>query len=98
VAIGTWQRPRNGSQAEVKLTRPLVSGESISLYQRLIFDTTSTGWTLIGTFDTVGQWSFSKAVNFSNAQWLQLQAVMTSTGTNPSFVRLREVRFTELNG
>lgn len=92
IPIGTFEKPRNATRVEYRLTRPLVSGESITIKTRLIFDTTDTGYTTTLTDSAVGAYSNSSPVNFSNAQWVQLQAVLTSTASSPSYVRLKEIR------
>lgn len=93
IPIGTFDKPVDFERMEYKLTRPLVSGESITLYARLIFNTQDTGFgTAILTDSTVGNFSSSASVNFKNAQWLQLKAVLNSTGSSPSYVRLKEIR------
>lgn len=93
IPIGSFDEPQNFTRIEYKLTRPLVSGESISLYVRLIYNTSDTGWgSALITDTTVGNFSRSAPVNFANAQWIQLQAVMSSTASSPSYVRLKELR------
>ena len=93
VPIGTFDNPSEFERVEYKLTKPMVSGESISIYARLIFNTTDTGFgTAMLTDSTVGNFSSSAPVNFKNAQWLQLQAVLNSTASSPSYTRLKEIR------
>jgi hypothetical protein len=100
VPIGTYEKPRNLTRIEYKLSRPLVSGEEIKLYTRLIFNTTDTGYSATPVLDdaTVGNFSNTAPVDFSNAQWLQVKAVLTSTATNPSYVRLTQIRILGLVG
>lgn len=97
IPIGTFQQPRQLLQIEYKLTKPLVAGESITLNYRLDF---SQNWIAItGASDnTVGHFSNAYALNFSTAQWIQFQAVLNSTVTNPSYVRLKELRVTGFVG
>ena len=38
---------------------------------------------------SLSQWG---TVKFEKSQWIQLQAILTSTATNPSYCRLREIR------
>lgn len=93
IPIGTFDKPIDFERIEYKLTRPMVSGESISVYARLIFDTTDSGFgTAILTDSTVGNFSNSAPVNFKNAQWLQLSCFYYSTASSPSFTRLKEFR------
>lgn len=98
IPIGTFEKPRNLTRIEYRLTRPLVSGESIVLKTRLIFDTQNTGYTTVLTDSATGSYSTSAPVNFENAQWLQIQGVINSTASSPSFVRLKEIRVTGLKG
>ncbi len=99
IPIGTFDMPKDMERVEYKLTKPLVSGESITIYARQTFDTTDTGWgTAILSDSTVGNFSNSAPANFKNAQWLQLKAVLNSTATSPSYVRLKELRITGLQG
>jgi hypothetical protein len=93
IPIGTFDLPKDFERLEYKLSKPMVSGESISVYARLIFDTEDTGFgTAILTDNTVGNFSSSNPINFKNAQWLQLKAIINSTETNPSYTRLTQLR------
>lgn len=93
IPIGTFDKPMDFERMEYKLSKPMVSGESINLYARLIFNTTDTGFgSAILTDSTVGNFSSSAPVNFKNAQWLQLEAVLNSTASSPSYTRLTQIR------
>lgn len=92
IPIGTFNTPQNFGNVEYKLSRPLVSGESIVVKTRLIFNTTDTGYTQTLTDSSVGDFSTSNSSNIDNAQWVQMQAVLSSTLSNPSYVRLKEIR------
>lgn len=98
IPIGTFRKPRQFTRIEYRLTRPLVSGESISIYYRLVFNAESTGYTLLFADSTVGNYSSDAPVNFRNAQWVQFQIVMNSTVSSPSYVRVKEIRVTGLTG
>lgn len=98
IPIGTYQKPKDLTTIEYKLTRPLVSGESITIKTRLIFNTSDTGYTTTLTDSTVGNYSNRGSTNFKNAQWLQLQIVLNSTASSPSYVRLKEIRIGGLLG
>ncbi len=89
IPIGSLNLPRTNTWIEYKLSTPMVAGESISLYSRTNWNGT---WNLIGTDSTAGNFSNSFSTNWNNAQWIQIRAVLTSTGTTPSYVRLKEVR------
>jgi len=93
IPIGTYDKPREFARIEYKLTRPLVSGESIVLKQRLIFNNSDTGYTTVLSDSTVGNYSLSGEVNFKNAQWLQIQAILNTVNTtSASYTRLKEIR------
>lgn len=92
IPIGTFNKPQNFGQVEYKLTRPLVSGESVVLKTRLIFNTTDTEYVSTLSDSTIGDFSNTNASNIANAQWVQFQAVLNSTVSNPSYVRLTEIR------
>ncbi len=89
IPVGTINFPTTPTKFEIKLSRPLASGESVQLLQR----TQVTGsYTPIGTFSTAGKFSGSFTPTVKKAEWLQMRAVLTSTASSPSFVPLREVR------
>lgn len=96
IPIGTFEKPRDMQRIEYKLTKPLVSGESIQLNYRTDFSQAYT--TIFTDTSTTGSFSSSAAINFKNAQWLQIQAILNTTATNPSYTRLKEVRVTGLVG
>lgn len=90
IPVGTFLTKKTFQNAEWKLSTPLVSGESISIYYRTNIN---EAFTLMGTTSTAGFLSDQPyPVNFEMSQWLQLRAVMTSTASSPSLVRLRELR------
>lgn len=95
IPIGTYDLPRDFTRVEYRLTKPMVSGESITLKYRLDF---SEAYTTILTDSTAGNFSLSGAVNFKNAQWLQLQAILNSTASSPSYTRLKEFRIKGVSG
>jgi hypothetical protein len=98
IPIGTYNKPRDFTMIEYKLTRPMVSGESILIKTRLIFNTTDTGYTTTLTDSTAGNFSNSAPINFKNAQWMQFQIVLNSTASSPSYVRLKHIRILGLSG
>lgn len=98
IPIGTYNMPRDFERVEYRLTRPMVSGESVTMYYRLIFDSSDTGWIQIFTDNIVGAYSNSQPVSFKNAQWLQMKVVLNSTASSPSYTRLKEWRITGLQG
>ncbi len=95
IPIGTFQKPRDFQQIEYKLSKPLVSGESVSVQYRQDF---SKSYTTIFTDTTTGRYSGRFPVNFKESQWIQFKIVLTSTATNPSYVRLKELRLLGITG
>lgn len=96
IPIGTFLKPTTNGRVEFKLSMPLVLGESVEMWYRQKF---SDSFTQIGsgvTYSTNGigtTYSFAyQNVPFQSSQWIQLRAVLASTATTPSYVRLTEVR------
>lgn len=88
IPVGTFLKKKTFNQVEVKLAKALVSGETVTL--EYISD---LGTGTIGTF-TSADGGVGKVfpVNFQTGQWLQLKATLTPTNTNPTYVRLKELR------
>jgi hypothetical protein len=82
------------SNIEFKLGAPLATGESVAVNYRLNL---TDAWASAGTvvMDAGGVSGYITPLTFENAQWIQLQVVLTSTATTPSFVRLHELRLRE---
>lgn len=74
---------------EFKLTRALVSGESIALGYRTKLE---DSYTNIFTANTAGELSARSDATFENAEWVQFEIILTSTTTSPSRVPLKEIR------
>lgn len=92
IPVGTFYRPNTPKSVEYKLSVPIVSGESVSIYYRKNFN---DAYTLIFTStNTTNQGGISEAhpADFENAQWVQLRAVLNSTASTPSYTRLTEIR------
>lgn len=89
VAVGTLDFEGTPHQFECKLSKPLVSGESVQL---LVRTTPNGSYTSIGTLSTAGRMSGKFKSPVKKIEWMQIRAVLTSTATTPSFVPLREVR------
>ena len=99
IPIGTFNMPRNLNRIEFKLSRPLGTGESIVLKTRTIFNTQDVGYSTALSVNGDGVlYSGEGSLNFENAQWLQVQAVLSSTNSNPSYVRLEEIRLLGMVG
>lgn len=99
IPIGTYTIPRTIQQIEYKLSTPLVAGESITFNYRYFYGDT---WKAIKTIS----YSASADSNFSarfpatwkQSQWIQIQVVMTSITSNPSYVRFKELRLLGMVG
>lgn len=98
IPIGTLLNPETDSNVEYKLTVPMVAGESVTMQYRQNFAqsfTTITDTTHpTGVFTVSDNQGFSGViqVNFQKSQWIQIRTLLSSTATNPSYVRLREMR------
>lgn len=94
IPIGTYLEPHTNANVEYKLAVPMVAGESVILQKRQNFAqafTTIAG----GIFTSSGTGSGLSGivpVDFEKSQWIQLRVLLSSTATNPSYVRLRELR------
>lgn len=93
IPIGTFDKPKNFNRIEYLLTKPLVAGESIKLQYRTDF---SQPYTDIFTDSTVGNFTNGSSLPFSNVKWVQIRAVLNSTLTTPSYVRLKHIRLTSV--
>lgn len=98
IPIGTLLNPQTDSNVEYKLTVPMVAGESVTMAYRQNFAQSFTTITdsahPTGVFTVSDNQGFSGViqVNFQKSQWIQLRVFLSSTATNPSYVRLREIR------
>ncbi len=90
IPIGTYTKTRNFNQIEYKLTKPLVAGETITVYYRTDFSQSYTQ--IFQDLYASGRFSNTNPVNFSNAQWIQFKVALTAAGSGSSFVRLKELR------
>lgn len=95
IPIGTFEKPRNFTRIQYLLSKPMVAGESIQLQYRTDF---SQSYTTIATDSTTGNFTNGFTVNFYNSQWVQFRAILNSTATNPSYVRLKQLRLTGFVG
>lgn len=97
IPVGTYYNPETNQQIEYKLSKPMVSGESIKIAWRgnLTDSFTNIPWTNSGGATSSTQTtavSEATQVNFQKQQWVQFRITLTSTATTPSYVRLREIR------
>lgn len=91
IPVGTAFRPKTFNQVELKLAETLVSGESIQVY--INTENAQTTGTLLGTMlpaDGIGK--VFTPLNFKESQWFQISCLLNPTATNPTYVRLREIR------
>jgi hypothetical protein len=101
VPIGTYNKPRNLTRVEVKLSVPLVSGETITVNSRQIFNTQNAGYSQVFTHTYAGlsnEYSFEGPINLENLQWVQIQVVLSSTASSPSYCRFVQARILGLTG
>lgn len=89
IPIGTAIQPTTFGQLEYKLSNPLVLGESVNLS---VASTLGGSYTSVGTTATAGAISDIFSSNVQQQQWLLVKATLTSTNTNPSYVRLTQIR------
>lgn len=103
IPIGTALVPITNSTIEFKLSVPIVSGESVKIQYRQLFSSsfTDVSSTTVFTYATStggggtgwnGYSGVYQGVNFQASQWVQFRAVLTSTASSPSYVRLTEMR------
>ncbi len=88
IPIGTILDKKTLGQAQFKLDRPMVSGDTISLYAR---SSLSDTYTLIGTSSTA-QLSEYFPSNLAQEQWLQFKITFKCASSGSSRIPLREVR------
>jgi len=91
IPIGKFLDKTNIEHIEFKLSVPLVTGESISLYYRKYITEAFTN-VPITQGGGVGEIGGISMATFENLEWLQIRIVSTATVTNPSFNRLKEIR------
>ena len=90
IPIGQYLTSKTIQGIEYKLGTPLVTGESVTIGYRTQMSGSFTDNPLeTYVSGSLSQWGSPK---FEKSQWLQLQLILTSTATNPSFCRVREVR------
>lgn len=87
IPTGTMLDKRTFEQIEVKLSTPLLTGDTLTInYRKNLTDV----WTSCGSVQLQkDRLSGYVAANFEKSQWLQLQVILNSTS---SFIRLAEIR------
>lgn len=90
IPVGTNLIPKTFAQLEIKLAQALVTGESVavSISADNGFSSTSVGTMLPA--DGIGK--VFTPLNFQASQWLEVYLTLTPTNTNPTYVRVREIR------
>ena len=103
IPVGTVLIPKTNGTLEFKLAYPVTSNDSIKLqYRQKFSDSFADCSTTVFSYatSTIGGGSgwngysgIYQNVNFQNSQWLQVRAVLTSSGTtSTSYLRLTEIR------
>lgn len=99
IPVGQYLTPYTPNQVEWKTTIPLGNNGTSESIQLLYRTDISQTYTAIGTStSSTGLINGRTAVSdimmagFQGAQWVQLRAVLTSTATTPTFVRMKEFR------
>ena len=96
IPIGTLLNPTTAWKIEFKLSQPLVSGETVQILTGKYLDMTYATFVSQFTTNTVGILSDSTAnhggMKDQQYQWILVQAILTSTASNPSYNRITEIR------
>lgn len=90
IPVGTFLDKKTFTQVEYKLASALTTGESVQINYRTDLEQPFVSAGTISTEpNTVS--GIIQGVNFQKAQILQLQVILTSTATSPSYCRLQEI-------
>lgn len=94
IPIGNYLEKSNFTSILTQYDTPLVSGESVQIkYRNGITGTWNALADPLGGIDAiVGSLGNRFATGWAQQTLVQLQIILTSTATNPSFTRLKEVR------
>lgn len=92
--VGSFLLKKTLESVQFKLGVPLATGESVELSYRLNINDYYGPYSImpITQGGQPGDISGIAYNNFENAQWIQIRVTLIGTATNPSFVRLREIR------
>ncbi len=90
--VGQYKTKKTFNNIEYKLAAPLVTGESVSIAYRTDLSSAFTDVPITSGGQAGDISGLADSVNFQGSQWVQLKVTLNGTATNPSFVRLREVR------
>jgi len=97
IPIGTFDKPRDMARIEYRLTKPMTTGESVTIQYRTDFSQVYTT-VLTDSYVSPGQFSTSGPINFKNAQWVQFRIILNGGSSSPSYTRLKEIRITGMQG
>lgn len=96
IPIGTLFKPTTPLQIEFKLSKPLVTGETIQIQTGKYLDMTYASFLTQFTTNTVGIISDSTGnhggMGDDKYQWMLVRAILTSTNTTPSYNRVTQLR------
>ena len=101
IPIGTFLKPITQGRIEFKLAVPMVANESVQLFYRQKLSDSFTNQPVGSAITTATQgfngysWAYT-SVPFQNSQWIQIQAVLISTASSPSYCRLTEMRISSM--
>jgi hypothetical protein len=95
IPVGTLLDPTTPIQIEYKLAQPLVAGESVQILTGKYLDMTYASF--VSQFTSTSALISDNSANYGGMkdeqyQWILVQAVLTSTATNPSYNRIVQLR------
>lgn len=93
VPVGIFNSKKTFGQLELKLAVALASGETIDV--TAITDVSPSGVSVGQMTSVDGMSRVFTPLSFQNSQWMQIKCVLNPTNTNPTYVRLREIRARE---
>jgi len=96
IPVGTLFKPTTLLQIEFKLAQPLVTGETVQIQTGKYLDMSYASFTSQFTTNSTGILSDNSAdhggMKDQQYQWILVRAILTSTATNPSYNRIKELR------
>jgi hypothetical protein len=95
IPVGTLLDPTTPIQIEYKLAQPLVAGESVQILTGKYLDMTYASF--VSQFTSTSALISDNSANHGGMkdeqyQWMLVQAILTSTATNPSYNRIVQLR------
>lgn len=91
IPLGEFLTKKTPEKLEFKLGAPLVAGESVAIYYRTAVNGTFVNVPLVQGGGT-GEVSGIAVPNFEDVEWIEIQTILTSTASSPSYVRLKQIR------